>query len=393
MVDGSRVVRATLNKHLKDDFEIREESDGESAWQTLMLDASLVAVISGIHTPRLEAHDLVARLRASPMRRLREIPFALITSDVDNKAEREFDRTVGVDGFINKSMGKAEVVEYLTNMLDSTVFTDSVILPGVAKEEAPVPVAPSFEPLFNVPQLLDREQFRQMISALALPDPKLGKVCALVFGIDNRDALTASFGEEAADIVASRLAGLLASKVGPSDAIGRCQGEQLAIISNGVDLEQGVRFAQRVCKGLASGQITIRGKKFKLTASVGVASNISDAVTTGSDLLALAEKRLNQARVCGGNSVASESRPNCPLFCTDHTTSKLIDVLNLRGTEHVASNIGNLGLRILPLLQIMDQELALGLPLADIKKQLQQRAQIEGVVVDAAEGRRFIAST
>ena len=47
VIDDSRVVRATLNKHLKGSFELREEADGESAWQTLMLDASLCAVICG----------------------------------------------------------------------------------------------------------------------------------------------------------------------------------------------------------------------------------------------------------------------------------------------------------------------------------------------------------
>jgi DNA-binding NarL/FixJ family response regulator len=46
IVDDSRVVRISLIKHLKDHFEIREESDGEAAWQTLVVDHSIKAVIS-----------------------------------------------------------------------------------------------------------------------------------------------------------------------------------------------------------------------------------------------------------------------------------------------------------------------------------------------------------
>ena len=117
VVDGSRVVRATLAKHLQGDFEIVEEGDGESAWQVLMLDASIVAVISGLRTPKLEAHDLLARLRVSSMRRLRSIPFVLIVSDVENNAEREFDRTCGVAGFIAKSMKKSAIIDYLEALL------------------------------------------------------------------------------------------------------------------------------------------------------------------------------------------------------------------------------------------------------------------------------------
>ena len=58
VLDSSRVVRATLNKHLKDDFDVIEESSGESAWQTLMLDR-VSAVISGVHPLKLDAHDLL----------------------------------------------------------------------------------------------------------------------------------------------------------------------------------------------------------------------------------------------------------------------------------------------------------------------------------------------
>ena len=382
VVDDSRVVRATLNKHLKGEFELREEADGESAWQTLMLDASLSVVISGIHTPRLSAHDLLARLKASSMRRLREIPFILVTSDVANKAEREYDRTLGVDGFISKSMSNVELLDYLNNLLDSAVFTESVILPDVPKEE-PAPAEPSLEPIFKQPMLLETQQFRQVVSTFSLPNPKAGRVCMLVFGIDNRETLIASFGAEAMDMVVKRIASLLVTKVGAADSIGRCRDDRLGIISQGVDLEQGVRFAQRVCKSLASGQITIRGQKVRLTASAGVASNSNDVVSDGEALLDLAEKRLAQALICGGNTVASESKSECPLNCQDLTASKLLDALSLQGEDSLAANIGMLGLKIMPLLQVMNQELSLGLPLDEIKQQLERRSRIENAVVGA----------
>lgn len=383
VIDDSRVVRATLNKHLKGSFELREEADGESAWQTLMLDASLSAVICGRNIPRLSAHDLLARLKASSMRRLREIPFTLITSDLDNKVERDFDRSLGVDGFISKSMSKTELLGYLDNLFDSAVFTDSIIQPEIpTTEEEPTPVEPSFEPIFKTPQLLDRQAFQNAVSVLSLPDPKDGKVCALVLGIDKRDTLVASFGVEAADMVTTHIARMLVTKVGSSDVIGRYEGEKLGIISYGVDLEQGVRFAQRVCRSLASGQITIRGKKVKLTASVGIASN-GDTVGDGVALLALAEKRLGQALICGGNTVASECKTECPLRSVDLTASKLLDALNVQGETSLAANIGKLGLKLMPLLQVMDQELSLGLPLADIKQQLQERSRTESSTVGA----------
>ena len=383
VVDGSRVVRATLAKHLKDDFELLEESDGVSAWQTLMLDSNISAVVSGTHPPKLEAHDLLARLRSSSMRRLREIPFVLIVSDLTNDAERQYDRTCGVAGFITKTMAKSAIVELLNKLFSPAELTSTDILPDfeAPKDEAPpqLPSEPPLEPLFKAPKLLANDAFTSLVSRVSFSDPKVGKACALVFGIDNREALIQSFGQDVVEIIIARIASLLFAKVGPLDSIGRWHNDRLAIISNAVDIEQGLRFGHRVCKSLASGQVTIRGQKMKLTASVGLASNTDDHVADGSELIALAEKRLDQALICGGNTVANEHKPDCPLHCKNKTALRLIEALSAQGDKSIAKSIGSIGLKVLPLLKIMDHELSLGLPLADIKHQLQQRAKAEEV--------------
>lgn len=118
VVDGSRVVRATLTKHLQDEFEIREESNGESAWQTLVLDSSIAVVISSVHTPKLEAQGLLQRLRSSSLRRLNELPFLLIASDTDQRIQEEAARQLGISGFIKKTMRKAEILERLQVILN-----------------------------------------------------------------------------------------------------------------------------------------------------------------------------------------------------------------------------------------------------------------------------------
>lgn len=367
VLDGSRVVRATLSKHLKDDFEILEESNGESAWQTLMLDSNIAAIISGIHPPKLEAHDLLARLRASSIRRLRDIPFVLIVSDIENLAEREVDRTHGVAGFITKSMTKSSMVETL-----------SALLNPIAPEKPESRAKPPASEAAVADKFMRSDKFRSVLSSLSFTDSKAENVCALVFAIDNRDALIARFGDEIAGLIAERFAGMLVSKVNSLDLIGRCRGERLAIISYGVDLRQGVHFGQRVCKSLASGQIAIRGQKVKLTASVGVASTSDDKVATGSELFFLADQRLDQALACGGNTVSTEYHSDCPLHCRDTMSVKrLLDALNGQDAADLQDNAGVLGLKMLPLMQIVDRELKLGLPLAEIRKKIEQRALAE----------------
>ena len=397
IIDGSRVVRATLTKHLREDFDVLEEGDGISAWQTLMLDSSISAVISGINPPKLEAHDLLARMRASSKQRLREIPFLLIVSDVDDETAREVDRARGVAGFITKTMKKSALVECLNSFLEQPAAQKEVIAPEVqkvpeaqkeqkeispTKEEAPKPAvqvqAPQVPQALQLPEkLLESKKFRTVLSALNFKDSNTGPICSLVFGIDNREALIARFGEDVSGLISARFASLLVAKLSPRDLIGRCRGERLAIVSHGVDLKDGMRFGARVCKSLASGQIAIRGQKVKLTASVGVASTSDDDVASGGELFLLADQRLDQALVCGGNTVSVEFRPGCPMHCRERGALQQLEALSAAKDLDLAEQIGSIGLKMLPLLQVMNKELSLGLPLAEIERLLHERAVAE----------------
>ena len=53
IVDDSRVGRVSLIHHMKAHYEVREESDGEAAWQTLVVDHSIKAVVYHLQMPKL----------------------------------------------------------------------------------------------------------------------------------------------------------------------------------------------------------------------------------------------------------------------------------------------------------------------------------------------------
>ena len=364
VIDGSRVVRATLAKRLGDRFEIVEEDNGESAWQRLMLDGSIAAVISGIRPPRLEARDLLARLRASAMRRLREIPFILIVSDIENQAAPESGEWKDVTGFITKSMSTETMVAHLDQWVG---IPDCPVI-----ESRPVAA-----PASAADKLLGRQEFSSLVSSLALSSADNVPVCILVFGIDGLDELIARFGVDVPEILTSRIAKPLAGKIHTHDHLGLFGAQKLAIISHGVDLRQGAIFGRRVCKSLVSGQVTIRGQKVRLTVSVGIASTSDDNVANGEELLTLADQRLEQALVCGGNTVCTEHRPSCPLHCQDKGLITLLRLLGGGEEGLLPEQKSVLGLAVLPFLQTLESKLSLGLPLKDIEHRL-VRQQAEG---------------
>ena len=68
------MVRASIIKHLKGRYAYREEVNGEAAWQTLVLDPTIRAVISDLGMPVLDGFGLLERVRQSKLARVRQLP-------------------------------------------------------------------------------------------------------------------------------------------------------------------------------------------------------------------------------------------------------------------------------------------------------------------------------
>ncbi len=71
IVDDSRMVRATIARHLKGKFTHVEAVDGEDGWPKLSADPSIRAVISDLGMPKLDGFGLISRIRKSDDSRIR----------------------------------------------------------------------------------------------------------------------------------------------------------------------------------------------------------------------------------------------------------------------------------------------------------------------------------
>ena len=62
IADDSRIVRATIAQHIRDRFDVREATDGEAAWQAMLLDSTIRVVITDLTMPKVDGFELIARL-------------------------------------------------------------------------------------------------------------------------------------------------------------------------------------------------------------------------------------------------------------------------------------------------------------------------------------------
>ena len=115
IVDESRMVRAMLIRHIRDQYDFREEADGEAAWQVLVLDHSIELVICSLSLPVLDGDGVLVRVRSSRLSRLCQMPMLMISGDDNEAVERA--KAHGASDFINRNTGSAELLARIDSHL------------------------------------------------------------------------------------------------------------------------------------------------------------------------------------------------------------------------------------------------------------------------------------
>jgi two-component system cell cycle response regulator len=113
IADDSRIVRATLSKHLSGLFNFSEALDGEEAWEFLLRNESVDLLITDLTMPRLDGYGLLRRMRASRSEHLREMP-VVVVSGSDDADERRQAKEAGATDLITKGMPTGQLVSRMT---------------------------------------------------------------------------------------------------------------------------------------------------------------------------------------------------------------------------------------------------------------------------------------
>lgn len=358
IVDDSRVVRISLIHHLKGQYEVREECDGEAAWQTLVLDHSIRAVISDLQMPKLNGYELLERVRTSKLRRLQQLPFILVSGE-ETEEERAKAKAMGVSDFVTKGAGCTEVLTRLNNLL---VLTDAQEHLDAGREQM---VQDPVSGLFTRKYLE-----LQAAQAMSHANRHGGDVSVMVLGFDGFVGMCERLGEQVADEVGNRFARMLAGKMRQEDSLGHFGAGQFAVVSPGTAPAFCATFAERVREAVEVARLSVQGQTVALTVSIGLASVPTNLVTSAGALLDLAGERMDAAMRAGGNRTESGGVMPASRPISIHHALELLAANRL---SPVIPHLPSLAERLLPLMSLMNRELGLALPVAEIERILSER--------------------
>lgn len=390
IVDSSRVVRVTLAKNLKEHFEIREETSAEFAWETLILDSSIVAVISGISLPKMDGIDLLEKIRSNKLERLKRLPYFLIASE--SMLDEVHDRAMaaGVSGFVPKGLGTAETHRVVRELLagcgqnqiqpaptpiatdvgDSDVFGNITrIVPAEMADEG----GQGAHAVEMSLALVARTDFSAWLGQrISFNEP--GGLGLLLISMDHYAGLVHEFGAEMADRIGNRFGVMLAGKIGPSGKVVRVATDRMAVVLAEGRREACLVLAEKICKRLAKAEVSVRGHHVDMSVSVGLASTLSDLVVSdGEAFLALAESRLEEAVRRGGNQVSVDDLPTSAEAQSRRQALLWLNVLlenSAAGESASDAHLGEVGLLLMPVIRRMETSFGFGLPIEAMERKL-----------------------
>ncbi|MGE5649947.1 MAG: response regulator [Bacillota bacterium] len=268
IADDSRIVRASLIKHIEGMFEFREALNGEEAWETLLIDPNIRVVITDLTMPKLDGYGLLQRIRGSKIGRIRDIP-VVVVSGSDENAERERAKAAGATDLITKGIGTAQLLSRL-DILSKLVATQREFEHSL---EALVRHAQ-----VETVDLPSADVLRTQASVLLANAVKNRKNFVVLNVCVGLRCLSPEQSVLPAGVV-DAIGQLLQRNVRQTDLVARTGEAEFTLATGSINFDAARYFARRVCKAIASADL-VHDDRLSLIASCGVVALSDDAEDT-----------------------------------------------------------------------------------------------------------------
>ena len=264
IADDSRIVRATLIKHIEGLFEFREALDGEQAWEALLIDPNIRVVITDLTMPNLDGYGLLERIRSSKIARIRNIP-VVVVSGSDEQQERDRAKAAGASDLITKGIGTAQLLSRL-EILSKLVNTQHEF-----ERSLEALVQPSDATQMLV--LLTPEELNAHAQAMLANAIRFNKNFVMLnacVGVKHNglDGIAAS---PPASVVRA-IGQLLHRTIRETDCVAVTGNNEFTLATGSIHFDSARNFAQRICQAISNAN-PIQDEHMAFLASCGVVSS------------------------------------------------------------------------------------------------------------------------
>lgn len=263
IADDSRIVRATLIKHIQGMFDFREALNGEEAWETLLIDPNIRVVITDLSMPRLDGYGLLKRIRSSEISRIRTLP-VVVVSGSDEQAERDRAKAAGANDLITKGIDTAQLLSRL-DVLAKLVNTQREFERSLEVLAKNVNSSPQLQ--LATPEGLDSHA--QKALTIALGNRKNFVILNVMVGLRHNQLDGQPMLPPAS--VVHAVGQLLQRTIRQTDRVAQTGEAEFTLATGSIHFDAASNFAQRICRAISNANM-VRDEHMSFIASCGVAS-------------------------------------------------------------------------------------------------------------------------
>jgi diguanylate cyclase (GGDEF)-like protein len=355
IIDDSRMVRASIVRHVRDTYDIREESDGESGWETLLLDPTIQVVISDLSMPKLDGYQLLQRIRSSRISRIHAMPVIMISGDEDDSA-RSRAKDLGATDFITKGIGTVEILARLDAAIKASQTRRELEESRQALAEQR-PIDPKYG--------LVTAQYLHMHGEQLLAQAKrhLGELSVMLIEVDRFAELGEKYGQQVAALIIRKLAKILGGRVRKEDTVAQLAECRFCIVTPSINIDSCSAFAMRLRTAIEGIALGYRGELIRISLTIGIANSGHDGSATIDDLIGLALRRLEQGQASGGNRVMGAEGAIERQAQDTMSLERAHALLQSKSYAEIKPHVAALTRRLLPVLEFIEAEYQVGIPL------------------------------
>lgn len=366
IVDDSKIVRTTISRLIRKSFDVREEINGETGWQAIASDPSIVVVFSDIQMPELDGFGMLERIRSSEDQRIRGIPVIMISGDEEDATKKRA-KAAGANDFITKTTDGTEILSRIDNLLSLVEARQKA-----AASQKAVETTATHDPATGAftPHYLLTEGRKRYAHARRHGTP----LSVLMFRVETYGDIVQKVGKGIADQLVARIAKLVLGTLRAEDSMGRTGEAVFTVIFAGTTSQQALAFAHRLHDQLSKAQVSFREQVLKIHPAIGLAGLDADTAESLEELMKLALQRLQRAatlpseRIVGKDEVAVVKPPSLP-----SDLERAVQVIEGAKAEQMG-DAGNEALRrMLPFLAAVCRRLGIELPEEQIVQALKAR--------------------
>ena len=263
IADDSRIVRATLVKHIEAAFDYREVNDGLEAWETLLIDPNIRIVITDLTMPRLDGYGLLARIRASKIPRIRFIP-VVVVSGAEEPLDHDRARAAGATDLIGKGM-PAEQLRSRLVILSRLLTVQNAFEQGL---EAAVKRNYGGQRI-DLASMAVLQSHAQSMLDNARGSTRNVVILTIKVGLQHT-ALTA-YRAPAPESVVEAVGQLLARAMRHSDCVAQTGTAEFTLVTSNVQFAAMLGFGQRLCAAISNAHV-LQDEHMIFVASAGLVS-------------------------------------------------------------------------------------------------------------------------